>query len=179
MPLHDRDVLGLTRHDERWHDDLVLVRDAGIRRLRYPIPWHRIERVRGRYDWGWLDEVLAGMRELGLSPIADPVHHTSFPRWLEDGFLNPDFPATYRDFCAAFAERYSWVREFTVFNEPLPTTMLCTEMGAWYPARRGEAAFYGMLRNVSRAICEATAAIIRAQPAARFIHVDTAEGHGA
>ncbi len=172
-------MLGLTRHDERWHDDLVLVRDAGIRRLRYPIPWHRIERARGHYDWGWLDEVLAGMRELGLSPIADPVHHTSFPRWLEDGFLNPDFPATYRDFCAAFAERYPWVREFTIFNEPLPTTMLCTQMGAWYPARRGEAAFYGMLRNVSRAICEATAAIIRAQPAARFIHVDTAEGHGA
>ncbi len=179
MPLHDTDVLRVTRHDERWHDDLTMVRDTGIRRLRYPIPWHRIERERGRYDWRWTDEVLAGMREMGLSPIADPLHHTSFPRWLTDGFLNPDFPAAYRDFCAACAERYPWVREWTVFNEPLPTTVLCTEMGAWYPARGGPEAFYRMVANVARAICEATAAIDAVQPEARFIHVDTAEGHGA
>lgn len=179
MPLHDTDVLRLTRHDERWRQDLTLVREMGIRRLRYPLPWHRIERARGCYEWGWLDEVLAGMRELGLAPIADPLHHTSFPRWLADGFLNPDFPAAYRDFCAAAARRYPWVREWTVFNEPLPTTLLCTDMAAWYPARRGEEAFYRVALNVARAICEATAAIRREQPAARFIHIDTAEGHGA
>ncbi len=80
MPGHDADVLGLTRHDTRWRDDLRLVRDTGIRRLRYPIPWHRIERTRGQYDWSWTDAVLAEMRELGLSPIADPLHHTSYPR---------------------------------------------------------------------------------------------------
>ena len=179
MPLHDTDVLRLTRHDERWYDDLELVYEAGLRRLRYPIPWHRIERVRGRYDWHWVDEVLAGMRELGLTPIVDPVHHTSFPRWLSDGFLNPEFPSAYRDFCQAFAERFGWVREYTLFNEPLPTTLLCTEMATWYPARRGAPAFYQMALNVARAICEATAAIARAQPAARFVHVDTAEHHGA
>src|SRR5205823_1350028 len=179
MPLHDVDVLRTTRHDERWYDDLRLVRDAGIRRLRYPAPWHRIERARGRCDWGWLDAVLAGMRELGLTPILDPIHHTSFPRWLRDGFANPEFPAAYRDFCAALAERYPWVREYTVFNEPLATTLLCTEMGAWYPAHSGPNAFYPMALNVARAIREATAAIARARPAARFIHVDTAERHGA
>lgn len=179
MPLHDADVLQLTRHDERWYDDLQLVRDTGITRLRYPIPWHRIEAVRGHYDWTWIDKVLLGIRELGLTPIADPLHHTSFPSWLTAGFANPDFPAVYRDFCAAFAARYPWVRQYTVFNEPLPTTLLCTELGAWYPARRNETAFYRMALNVGRAICEATAAIAAVQPAAIFIHVDTAERHGA
>jgi beta-glucosidase/6-phospho-beta-glucosidase/beta-galactosidase len=179
MPLHDVDVLRTTGHDERWYDDLRLVRDAGMRRLRYSIPWHRVERQRGRYDWSWVDEVLAGMRELGLAPIADPIHHTSFPRWLHDGLLNPEFPGAYRDFCAAFAERYPWVREFTVFNEPLATAQLCTEQGAWYPAHRDAQAFYRMCANMARGICEATAAIARAQPEARFIHVDTAEHHSA
>jgi beta-glucosidase/6-phospho-beta-glucosidase/beta-galactosidase len=179
MPPHDTDVLRLTRHDERWREDLRLVQDAGIRRLRYPIPWHRIERERGRYDWGWIDEVLGGMCDLGLSPIADPVHHTSFPRWLDGGFLNPDFPRAYADFCAAFAARHGWVREYTVFNEPLPTTLLCTDMGVWPPARRGGEAFYRMVGNVARAICLATAAIAGERADARFIHVDTAEGHGA
>ena len=179
MPAHDVDVLRLTGHDARWRDDLRLVREAGIKRLRYPIPWHRIERERGRYDWAWTDEVLAGMRELGLSPIVDPLHHTSFPRWLDDGFLNPDFPAAYADFCAAFAARYGWVREYTVFNEPLPTTLLCTEMRVWPPARPGAATFHRMVRNVARAICLATAAIAGQRADARFIHVDTAEGHGA
>lgn len=179
MPRHDRDVLQLTRHDQRWYDDLCLVRQAGIRRLRYPIPWHQIERVRGRYEWGQTDEILAGMRDLGLVPIADPLHHTSFPRWLTDGFLNPEFPDAYRDFCAALAGRYHWLREFTVFNEPLPTVLLCTEMGAWYPARRSPEAFYRMALAVARAICAATEAIGQVQPAARFIHVDTAEHHGA
>ncbi|CAA9577635.1 MAG: GH1 [uncultured Thermomicrobiales bacterium] len=179
LPGHDVDVLRLTRHDERWHDDLRLVRDLGVRRLRYPIPWHRIEATRGRYDWAWLDEILGGMRALGLMPIADLVHHTSFPRWLTEGFLDPAFGPTYTAFCAAFAARYPWVREFTVFNEPLPTTLLCTEFGVWPPARRDQAAFYRMALAVARAICTATAAIRAEQPAARFIHVDTAEGHGA
>lgn len=179
LPLHDTDVLRLTEHDTRWRDDLRLVRDAGIRRLRYPIPWHRVERRRGHYDWSWTDEALGGLRALGLAPIADPIHHTSFPRWLTDGFLNPEFPAAYREFCQAFAERYPWVHEFTPFNEPLPTALLCTDMGAWYPARRGMDVFFQMLLNIARAICLSTAALREARPTARIIHIDTAEGHGA
>ncbi len=179
LPESHIDVLRLTRHDEHWHADLRLVRELGVRRLRYPIPWHRIEATRGRYDWSWLDEVLAGMRELGLTPVADLVHHTSYPHWLGEGFLDPAFGATYTAFCAAFAARYPWVREFTVFNEPLPTTLLCTEFEVWPPARRGQDAFYRMALAVARAICTATEAIRAVRPAARFIHVDTAEGHRA
>lgn len=179
LPNHDIDVLTLTRHDTRLRDDLRLVREAGIRRLRYPIPWHRVERTRGQYDWSWVDTSLGVMRDLGLSPIVDPLHHTSFPRWLSDGFLNPEFPASYAAFCAAAADRYPWVREYTVFNEPLPTTLLCTEIGVWPPARRESGAFWQMVGNVARAICLATEAIRAARPDARFVHVDTAEGHSA
>lgn len=179
IPGSDTDVLTGTRHDTRWREDLRLVRDSGIRRLRYPIPWHRIERTRGQYDWSWTDAAFAELRALGLSPIADLVHHTSYPRWLGEGFLDPTFGPSYTAFCAAVAARYPWVREFTVFNEPLPTTLLCTEFGVWPPARRGADAFYRMAFAVARAICTATAAIRAEQPAARFIHVDTAEGHGA
>ena len=72
-----KDVLGGTRHVERWKHDLNLVRAQGVTCLRYPVPWHRIEMRRGVYDWRWMDEVLAHMRATGLDPIVDPIHHTS------------------------------------------------------------------------------------------------------
>src|SRR5215218_3358483 len=87
-----KDVLGGTRHVERWKYDLNLVKAQGITCLRYPVPWHRIEVRRGVYDWQWMDEVLAHMSAAGLDPIVDPIHHTSFPEWIRGGFGHPEFP---------------------------------------------------------------------------------------
>jgi hypothetical protein len=47
-----------------------------------------------------------------MQPIVDPLHHTSFPDWLEDGFANRDFPFLYCRFMREFAERYPWVRQY-------------------------------------------------------------------
>src|SRR4051812_44206363 len=83
------DILGTTNHIRRWRHDLDLLHAAGIRSLRYSVPWHRIERVPGRFDFSWLDGPMDHMRRIGLHPIVDPLHHTSFPCWLEGGLANP------------------------------------------------------------------------------------------
>jgi beta-glucosidase/6-phospho-beta-glucosidase/beta-galactosidase len=174
-----KDVLEGTRHLQRWKHDLELVKECGIRTLRYPVPWHRIEAQPGKYDWRWMDAVLAHMRRLGLDPILDPIHHTSFPEWLRNGFANPGFAKLYAGFVGELAGRYPWVRKYTVFNEPFVTTLFCGHDGVWYPHARSPRTFVHMAVNVGRAICETCEMLERKVPGLELIHVDTCEHHTA
>jgi hypothetical protein len=96
---HAVDVLDTTEHTVRYKEDLKLLVADGITEFRCCIPWHKIERVRGVYDWAWTDRYLGYVRRLGLKPIVDPLHHTSFPHWLEHGFAHPEFPRSTRTSC--------------------------------------------------------------------------------
>jgi beta-glucosidase/6-phospho-beta-glucosidase/beta-galactosidase len=172
-----QDVLGTTRHVELWREDLVRLLRAGIRELRYSIPWHRIEARPGIYDWRWIDQPLRFMEANGMVPIADPLHHTSFPPWLTDGFLNPEFPARYQRFISHVCQRYPFIRKYTVFNEPLPTTLFCSYTGMWYPHLATDRDFVRMSLQVTRAISRACETLQQLKPEVTFVHVDTAEHH--
>jgi beta-glucosidase len=173
------DVLSTTHHLERWHDDLELLLSAGIDQLRYPAPWHRIETEQGCFDWSWMDGPMMLMRDRGMAPVIDALHHTSFPDWLCGGFANPDFPALYERFLAAFAARYEWVRQYTVFNEPLPTTLFCSYTGMWYPHDNCDGDFVRTAVNVGKAICRGSSVLRRTVPTVELIHIDTCERHNA
>lgn len=175
----NEDILSTTRHLEFWRSDLEMLYASGLRDLRYPVPWHRIERKPGDYDWTWLDRPLRLMAELDLRPILDPLHHISIPDWLTDGFANPRFPDIYCRFVREVAERYPWVDRYTVVNEPLPTTILCGLMGIWYPYRRSDADFVAMALNVARAICLASAELRAANSRVELVHIDACEHHRA
>ena len=110
-----------------------MLRAHGVTRLRYPIRWHRIESRPLQYDWRHTDEVMAYMRAEGFEPIVDLVHHTSYPRWLTGAFADPCFPAAYARFCEAFALRYPWVSEYTLFNEPFASSFLSDHESIWRP----------------------------------------------
>jgi beta-glucosidase len=173
----DTDILGTTRHIELWRSDLELLRSSSITRLRYSAPWHRIEREPGRFDFSWFDQPMTYMRDQGLTPILDPLHHVSFPDWLQGGFSNRDFPNLYTRFITQLARRYPWANLYTVFNEPLPTTLFCSYTGGWYPHQASDECFVRMSVNVARAICLASAALERECPKVQFIHIDTCEVH--
>lgn len=179
LPDHDTDILETTRHFSQFGNDLQLVAHSGIRSLRYPAPWHRIEREPGRYDWTWMDAVMAAMRRLALDPIIDPIHHTSFPAWLELGFLDERFAGSYTAFALAFAERYPWVRRYTPFNEPMPTTFFCAHEGIWKPYEAHEKQWLRMASNVARAVSHVSRELKRANPEIQIVHVDTCEAHHA
>jgi beta-glucosidase/6-phospho-beta-glucosidase/beta-galactosidase len=171
------DVLEGTRHLQRWRHDLDLVQASGIRTLRYPVPWHRIEAEPGKYDWRWMDAALTHMRKLGLDPILDPLHHTSFPEWLRGGFANPKFPQLYVGFIGQLARRYDWVKKYTVFNEPFVTTFFCGHEGIWYPRARSPRTFVRMVLHAGRAICESCELLARTVPGLELVHIDTCEHH--
>jgi beta-glucosidase/6-phospho-beta-glucosidase/beta-galactosidase len=174
-----KDVLQTTRHTEFYREDLELVNLAGIDLLRYSAPWHSIEKTRGVYDWSWLDQALGCMRELGIQPILDPLHHTSFPEWLRGGFANPNFVEAYLQFVTALAERYPWIKHYTVINEPFVTTWFCGHAGKWHPRRRGNRNFVPMILNVVKAINLVSRMLVETIPDVKLIHVDAAEKHRA
>lgn len=174
-----KDVLELTRHTELVEEDLRLARACDLNLLRYSAPWHSIERVPGEYDWRWMDRAMNCLRELGIAPILDPLHHTSFPAWLTGGFANRNFASLYLKFCTALAERYPRARHYTVVNEPFVTTWFCGHEGCWYPFYQGAENFVPMLLNVVEAINSVSWMLVERLPEVCLIHVDAAEKHRA
>jgi len=70
--------------DSRWPADLTAMRDLGIRYVRVgEFAWSRLEPLPGKYQFGWLQQVLdlAAERDLSIvlgTPTATP------PKWLVD-----------------------------------------------------------------------------------------------
>src|ERR1051325_4677994 len=58
------DQLRDTGHYELWKTDLKLVRELGLRYLRYGPPIYKIMKGKGDFDWSELDPVMAEMRRL-------------------------------------------------------------------------------------------------------------------
>ncbi|TFV66444.1 glycosyl hydrolase family protein, partial [Blastococcus sp. CT_GayMR20] len=177
LPGPDRDVAESTGHDLRWRADLDAVADRGIRTVRYPVRWHRIEPEPGRYDWSATDAALEHLRERGVDPVVDLVHHTSYPGWLADGFRDPRFRGAYVAFAEAVATRYPWLTSYTLFNEPFATLFLAGHEGLWPPYDRGIPGFARLLLSVLPALSEASACWSQLLPEARHLWVDTCEHH--
>ena len=176
LPAHDIDIIESSGHATRWRADLELMRRLGVTRLRYPIRWHRVEAAHGAYDWRHTDAVLGHMRDAGLRPIVDLVHHTSYPRWLTDGFADARFGPAYLDYAEAVARRYPWIEEYTLFNEPFATLFLSGHEAVWPPYHHGVAGLVGLLRNVLPAVAEASRRYRELLPGARHIWTDSCEG---
>jgi hypothetical protein len=173
------DVLELTHHLEHAAEDLRLVAATGLRSLRYPAPWHRIQPAEDAWDWAWMDRSMACLRDLGIDPVLDPLHHVSFPAWLTGGFLHPRFEGLYLAFCRRLAGRYPWVRRYTIVNEPLVTSWLCGGEGVWYPHERSPRSFLRMVVATARAIARGKAALAEVLGGVELVHVDSCEEHRA
>ena len=171
------DVLNLTRHTDFVEEDLDLTASCNLDLMRYSAPWHSIERMPGVYDWTWLDRALSRIRDLGIEPIIDPLHHTSFPEWLTGGFINPDFAGSYFRFIEKLAARYPWINYYTIINEPFVTALFCGSEGVWYPYLKSTRKFVEMILNMGEAICCISKHLDETLDEFCFVHVDTCEKH--
>lgn len=81
---------------DHWKQDFHLVKDLGLRFLRYGPPLYRCHTGPGRYDWSFADDTMHALRDLDLVPIAD-LCHFGVPDWL-DSFQNPDFPPHFAEY---------------------------------------------------------------------------------
>src|SRR5919107_1196467 len=143
------DQMAACGHYRHWGTDLQLVRDLGLRYLRYGPPLHLIHRGAGQYDWAFLDEVSAEMQRLGIVPIMD-LCHFGLPDWLQN-FQNPEVPHALADYARAFARRYPSVRLYTPVNEMYVCARLSALEGVWNEQCRDERAFVTAVRHLAKA----------------------------
>jgi beta-glucosidase/6-phospho-beta-glucosidase/beta-galactosidase len=167
------DELAKCFHYQRWRDDLQLVRDLGLRYLRYGPPYYRMHAGPGVYDWDFADEVFAAMRRLGIEPIVD-LCHFGVPDWLGN-FQNPDWPPLFAEYARAFARRYPWVRYYTPVNEIFVAAKLSALHGFWNEQLRSEEGFVTALTHLCRADLLAIEAILGERDDALFIQSESAE----
>jgi beta-glucosidase/6-phospho-beta-glucosidase/beta-galactosidase len=165
------DELVKTGHVDRVEEDVRLVRETGIRYLRYGIPFHRVAPGEGVFEWAFVDRALEACRSQGVVPIADLLHF-GVPDDL-DGFQDPALADRFRAYAAAFAERYPWVRYYTPVNEPLITAEFSARLGYWNEALSDERAFVRALLNVARCVVLASAEIRARRSDAVLIQSDT------
>lgn len=177
LPHHDLDVAELTDHAAVWRADVAAVAAAGVSRMRMALRWHRIEHRPGVYDWRETDAQFAFLREAGIAPIVDLVHHTSYPRWLGDGFRDPRFGPAFVRFARAVADRYDWIPAYTLFNEPFATLFLAGHEALWPPYDHGMRGFVRLALNIMPAVAEAAALVRERLPEAEHVWIDTCESH--
>ena len=168
------DEYELTEHYDNWRDDLDRAVEAGADLVRWGVPWYRVEPEPGRYDWEWLDEVMAYFVEIGLRPIVDLLHYGT-PLWLEQQFANPAYPERVAAYSAAVAERYAplGIRDYTPINEPMIHALFSGDYAYWPPYYSGDEGFATIVRQLARGFVEAQRAIEEVMPGgATFVHVD-------
>ncbi|MEZ5931874.1 MAG: beta-galactosidase [Alphaproteobacteria bacterium] len=70
--------------EERWPEDAAAMADLGIRFVRIgEFAWSRLEPVRDRFDWSWLDRALEVLNMAGLQVVLGTPTATP-PKWLID-----------------------------------------------------------------------------------------------
>ena len=169
------DEYELTEHYQRWRSDLDLFAELGVRRVRYGIPWHRINPEPGIWDFTYADRPLDRLLELGIDPIVDLVHY-GLPAWIDGAYLHPDFDRFMSEYSARIAERFRGrITMYTPLNEPRITAWYCGKLGWWPPFRRGWRGFLAVMIGACRGIVSSVEAMKKADAAMVHVHVDATD----
>ena len=168
-----RDQLAECGHYRRWREDFELVRQMGIRHLRYGVPLHVVYLGPDRYDWSFSDAAFGELQKLGVEPIAD-LCHFGVPDWIGN-FQNPDFPELFSAYAEAFVQRYPWVRLYTPVNEIHTCATFSGLHGWWNEQLRSDQGYVIALKHLARANVLAMHAILRHRPDAVFIQSESSE----
>lgn len=169
------DEYALTEHYTRWHADLGLFAELGIRSVRYGIPWHRINPAPNEWDFSCADGPLERLLELGIHPVVDLVHY-GLPPWIEGAYLHPDFDRFMAEYAARVVERYRGrIFTYTPLNEPRVTAWYCGKLGWWPPNRRGWRGFLEVMLGLCRGIVGSVKAMRAVDPEVVHAHVDATD----
>jgi hypothetical protein len=133
----------------------------GVTTVRFSIHWDQIAAQRPEralaandpaYQWGGVDAVLGGLHERGIEPL---VTLYGTPAWANGG-RKPNVPPTsakaFADFAYAAAERYPYVRKWTIWSEPNQRLFLLTPTPKLYVTRLLNPAYASIHRANPRAL---------------------------
>jgi beta-glucosidase/6-phospho-beta-glucosidase/beta-galactosidase len=168
-----RDQLEECGHYANWQRDLQLVKDLGLKYLRYGLPYFKTHLGPGRYDWSFADAAMLEMRRLEITPILDLLHF-GVPDWLGN-FQNPELPLRFAEYVEAVARRYPWVRYYTPVNEIYVTAKASAMDGLWNEQQKSPQGFVTALKHLVAANILACQSIVRVRPDAIIVQSESAE----
>ena len=95
-------------HYNRFEEDILLMKEAGLNAYRFSLEWARIEPEKGKFDKKELDhyrDVIDFCRENGIEPIVT-MHHFTSPKWLisEGGWEAKSTVGYFQNYCRYVAE---------------------------------------------------------------------------
>ncbi len=160
-------------HYDHWRTDFDLVRELGIRFLRYGPPLHRVWLGPGRYDWSFTDAAFGELRRREIIPIAD-LCHFGVPDWIGN-FQNPEFPDQFASYAGDFARRFPWVQLYTPINEMFICATFSAAYGWWNEQLSSDRAFVTALKHICKANVLAMQAILDVRAEAIFIQSESSE----
>lgn len=82
--MFDEPSLEACDHYNRYEEDILLMKQAGLNAYRFSIEWARIEPEKGKFDDKEVDhyrQVIKCCRDNGIEPIVT-MHHFTSPKWL-------------------------------------------------------------------------------------------------
>ena len=161
------DEMAKTGHYEKWETDFSLVKEMGIRYLRYGPPYYKTHLAPGKYDWSFTDMTFNRLRELDIVPLVD-LCHFGLPDWMGD-FQNPAFPVYFAEYAGSFAKRFPYLKFYTPVNEIFIAAMFSAQYGWWNECLVSDRTFVTALKNICKANVMAMHAILQIQPDACFI----------
>lgn len=168
-----RDQLRECGHYERWKEDIGLVKEMGLKVLRYGLPYYSIHRGPGKFDWEFADLVMAEIKRQGITPILDLMHF-GVPDWLGN-FQNPELPNHFADYAAAVAKRYPWVRYYTPVNEIYVTARVSGKDGLWNEQLKTDQGFVTAIKHATAASILANQRIAQVRPDCVIVQSESAE----
>jgi dTDP-4-dehydrorhamnose reductase len=170
------DQIRASGHEYRL-DDLDKFAELGIRTMRVPMLWERVETTPGQYDWTWADAYMERLLLLGITPVLGLLHHGSGPS--DTDLLDPAMPERFAAYAGMVAARYPYVISYTPINEPLTTARFSGLYGHWYPHHRSDASFLTALVNQLWATVLALERIKAVVPHAQLVQTeDLGEAQG-
>lgn len=166
------DEYELTQHYIFWKEDIDLIKESGFEMTRYGIPWYRVNPADGVFDWSWTDQVLDYLVNVNnISPIIDLMHYGT-PLWLDNEFINPNYPSKVASYAREFAARYKDIIYYTPLNEPYINAKFCGETGFWPPYLSGNSGFVQVMKNLCKGIIYTVREIKKVNPDSKMIHVE-------
>jgi beta-glucosidase/6-phospho-beta-glucosidase/beta-galactosidase len=168
-----RDQLAECDHYNRYKEDLGLVKELGLKVLRYGLPYYNIQQSPDKYDWEFADLAMAEIKRLGITPILDLMHF-GVPDWLGN-FQNPELPVHFAAYCEEVAKRYPWVRYYTPVNEIYVTARSSGKDGAWNEQLKTDAGFVTALKHCVAASIMGNQKIAKHRPDCVIVQSESAE----
>lgn len=105
-------------HYNRYEEDILLLKNAGLNCYRFSIEWARIEPVEGQFDAGEVEHyrrMIRFCKDNGITPIVT-LHHFTSPKWLisKGGWEAESTVEDFKRYCAYIAEKLGSELEYIV-----------------------------------------------------------------